>query len=107
MNIGPTIKKLRKQKGLNQKEFSAAIDISQTALSQIETGLTKPQKTTLNKICEELNVPEQVLILLSLEESDVPEKNKDLYDTLYPAVKDFITKIFYEDDKKVLASESE
>lgn len=102
MNLGPTIKNLRKQKGLSQIELSSKVGITQTALSQIENSTTTPHKSTLSKICEELSVPEQVLVILSLENEDIPEDKKLMFETLYPTIKDFMLKIFYEDDKKVL-----
>lgn len=102
MNIGPTIKKLRKQKGLTQTELCAQVGINQTALSQIENGSTTPHKSTMSKICDVLNVPEQVLVILSLEDEDIPEDKRLMFDTLYPTVKEFMLKIFYEDDEKEL-----
>ena len=38
MNIGKTIANLRKAKELNQIEFAKTVGISQTSLSQIESG---------------------------------------------------------------------
>lgn len=102
MNIGPTIRRLRKQKGLSQTEFGNLTGITQTTLSQIENGQTTPHKATLSKICEVLNVPEQLLVVLSIEEEDVPENKRNMYDTLYPTIKDFMMKIFYEEDEKPL-----
>ncbi|MDX2362393.1 MAG: helix-turn-helix transcriptional regulator [Crocinitomicaceae bacterium] len=98
MNVGPTIKRLRKEKGLNQTAFSLAVGITQTALSQIETGLRKPQKSTVEKICRELDIAEPLLVILSLEDSDIPEDKKKMFEMLYPTVKDLMLKIFYEDD---------
>lgn len=103
MNIGPTIRKLRKQKGLSQTEFGTLTGITQTTLSQIENGQTTPHKATLSKICEVLNVPEQLLVILSIEEGDVPENKKEMFETLYPTIKDFMIKIFYEEDEKPLS----
>lgn len=102
MNVGPTIKKLRKQKGLNQTDFSNEIGITQTALSQIESGATSPHKSTLERICSGLGIPEQVLVILSLENEDVPDDKKLMFDTLYPTVKEFMLKIFYEHEHKEL-----
>lgn len=102
MNVGPTIKKLRKKMALSQSELGIQVGITQTALSQIENGTTTPHKSTLVKICAELGVPEQVLIILSLENEDIPEDKRLMFDTLYPTVKQFMIKIFYEDDNNEL-----
>ena len=52
MDIGNVIKELRKEKGLNQTDFAELIGITQTALSQIETGFARPNPGTLKGICE-------------------------------------------------------
>ena len=82
MNIGQTIGKLRKEKELNQIDFAKKIGISQTSLSQIESGKKSPSKTTLKSICKALELSELHLYLLSFDESDVPEHKRDLYKQL-------------------------
>lgn len=100
MNIGSTIKRLRKEKGMSQKEFGDACGISQTSLSQIENGVTIPHKSSLENICKVLEIPEEVLLLLSLEGADIPDERKKMFETLYPTVRDLMFKIFYEDGKQ-------
>jgi len=57
MDIGIKILKLRNSKNLSQPELSHRLGISQTALSEIETGKTKKIDFLLvNKICKEFNV---------------------------------------------------
>lgn len=103
MNIGIVIRNLRKQKGLSQKEFGDKCMLSQTALSQIETGFSRPNKKTLDRICQVLEVPEFLLYLLSVEEGDVPEDKKQQYNSTYPLIKDLIINLFYEDgDKQIV-----
>ncbi len=102
MNIGAIIKNLRKQKGLNQQEFSGKCELSQTALSQIETGVARPNKNTLERICLNLEVPEYVLYLLSIEESDVPEVKKQQFNELFPVIKELMLKLFYVDDSTLI-----
>lgn len=99
MNIGPTIQKLRKQKGLNQADFKELTGLSQTALSQIERGIRTPHKANLTKICEVLKVPEHVLYLLSFDVEDVPDDKKERFKMLYPSAKDLMIKIFYEENE--------
>ena len=52
MNIGRAIKEIRKRKGLSQLDLSEATDISQTSLSQIESGNKRPNPSSLKKICK-------------------------------------------------------
>jgi transcriptional regulator with XRE-family HTH domain len=93
MNIGKSIKELRTKKGYNQKDFAALCNISQTAISQIENGVSQPSKTTLKTICKQLEVPETILYLYGMDESDIPENKKELYAILYPAIHDMIGKL--------------
>lgn len=48
--IGKIIKKMRKDKGLSQKELSKKIGISQTTLSGYETGYSNPIFETIKDI---------------------------------------------------------
>lgn len=98
MNVGPIIRQLRKEKGISQGEFGKAVHLSQTTLSQIETGTRKPQKATLEAICKELEIPEQLLIVLSMEHDDIPAEKKEMFELLFPMVKELMFKIYYQDD---------
>lgn len=100
MNIGQVIKELRKQKGLSQKEFADKVKLTQTSLSQIETGTTKPQKGTIDRICKALGINENLLLLLSVDESDVPKHKQELFNDLFPAVRNMMIKIFAEGKTK-------
>lgn len=86
MNIGNAIKILRKRKGLGQKELAEKCDISINALSQIEINSTFPQKTTIKKICEALEIPVSYLLFFSITDEDVPESKKDLFNSLNEAL---------------------
>lgn len=82
MNFGQAIKEIRKRKGMTQKELALKCDISVTALSQIETNDSLPQKSTLKSISSALEVPNTYLFYLSLERDDVPEGKRVIYDTI-------------------------
>ncbi|GAB5417018.1 MAG: hypothetical protein Crog4KO_18850 [Crocinitomicaceae bacterium] len=102
MNTGATIQKLRKGKKVNQDEFAKRIGISTAALSHIETNLSNPKTSTLQKICEELNISVELLHLLSLDESSIPEQNRESYGNMFPQVHDLMIKIFSESPDKIL-----
>ena len=86
MNIGSAIKSARKKAGLTQYELAERVGITQTSLSQIENGAINPSPKTQKKICEVLNISEPLLYILSIDEHDVPEEKKKLYETLYPSL---------------------
>ena len=48
--VGRAVKGLRSATGMNQMTFASATGISQSYLSQIETGERTPSSSTINKI---------------------------------------------------------
>lgn len=94
MNIGNAIKEIRKEKGMSQREFASASGLTQTSLSQIESGLKRPNPGSLKKICDTLGISETVLYLLATEIDDIPEKNRAVYGQLFPNLKKAFVDIF-------------
>jgi transcriptional regulator with XRE-family HTH domain len=97
MEIGTAIKKIRTEKGLTQGNLAEKCQISQTSLSQIEKNLKRPSAKNLSKICHELNVPEPILHLMSIQESDVPERKREAFSQLYPVIQNMITSLVVKD----------
>ncbi|MDC0751199.1 MULTISPECIES: helix-turn-helix domain-containing protein [Enterococcus] len=62
MSIGENIKKIRKENGLTQAEFSKKIGISRTYLSDLENNRKSPSVETLDKMAEKLGVSTTYLI---------------------------------------------
>ena len=57
MSVGTKIRKLRIQNKLSQPELASKLNISQTALSEIESGKTKKVDFLfMHKVCEVFNV---------------------------------------------------
>lgn len=98
MNIGTTINRLRKEKRLSQSELAESAGITQTSLSQIENGLNRPNQKTLDAICNKLGIAEPLLYILSIDETDVPDNKKAIYDALFPLIKEMMSKLFSEGD---------
>ena len=97
MNIGITIRKIRKRKKLSQKELSRISNISQTYISQIESGEKNPSIAIIEKIGDVLNVPFQIISFLSLDNdiSSIPESKQESYKQIEPAVKAMIEEFFF------------
>lgn len=93
MKIGQAFKIIRKHKAISQMDFAAQIGISQTSLSQIESDIKRPSVITMKKMCELLNIPEPLIYLLATEETDIPESRKQMYNALYPTLKNVIFQI--------------
>lgn len=50
MNVGDNIKKLRKEKGLQQKQIAIELDIDQSNYNKIENGKREPSLDLINKL---------------------------------------------------------
>ena len=92
MNLGTAIKTIRKQMGFSQRELAEKCNISVNALCQIEINNTFPQKSTINKICEVLEVPTSYLLFFSISDEDVPVENRNLFNSLKPTIKNLLLK---------------
>ena len=55
MVIHQRITRIRKHKGMSQKEFSAIIGVSQSYLSEVESGKSKPSLELLSGIVNRFN----------------------------------------------------
>lgn len=87
MNIGSAIKSIRCKLGMLQSELAEKCEISQTALSQIETGKKRPNPRTLTKICNALDVPTSIIYIIAMEDIDVPVTKKAAYELVFPSIK--------------------
>ncbi len=90
MDIGSTIKSLRKNKGLTQEGFATSCGISQNYLSQIENNLKEPNLSTLSKIAETLGIPISVLMFLSTSEDDVAPEKREFFNEINTHIKQLV-----------------
>jgi XRE family transcriptional regulator, regulator of sulfur utilization len=90
MDLGNTIKNVRKQRGIKQNALAEQCDISQTYLSQIESNSKEPNLSTLKKIAEKLRISLPILFFLSLDDNDIPESKKQAYLIISPTIKTLI-----------------
>jgi transcriptional regulator with XRE-family HTH domain len=102
MNIGNAIKQIRQHFGISQVELSERTGLSQTSISQIESGAKNPSKKSVKKICEAFEVPEAILYVMGMEDTDVPASRKDVFKDLFPAMKDFAIQIIGKRKSKIL-----
>ena len=56
MTVGENIKKIRKEKGLTQKELGKLCGMSEAQIGQYENGLRNPKMETLKKIANALDI---------------------------------------------------
>lgn len=94
MDLGTTIKKLRKQKDMTQEIFAGMCGITQTYLSQIENNQKEPNLSILKTISEKLEVPLPIIFYLSMNEEDVPEEKRKAFEMVSPSVKSLVHEFF-------------
>jgi len=102
MNLGNAIMSVRKQMGMKQCELAEACGISQTSLSQIETGLKRPSLRTQKKICEVFEIPDSVLYILGMQDTDIPENKKEVYGLIFPSIRTLVLQLVTTKDNKMV-----
>ncbi len=102
MNLGYAIRSVRKQVGITQYELAERCNISQTSLSQIENSVKRPSTRTIKRVCEVLEVPESVIYILGMQETDVPTSKKGVYDMLFPSIRNLALQIVGNEHKQML-----
>tara|TARA_R110001599_G_scaffold236239_1_gene435467 strand:+ start:1235 stop:1531 length:297 start_codon:yes stop_codon:yes gene_type:complete len=96
MNIGKGIKVVLSKRKLTQKDLAERSGMSETSISLLIKNKTQPRKETLDRIASVLDVKPEILMLLSVEKSDVPEERKDIYDVLWPNIESNLIHLFTE-----------
>ena len=94
MDIGTTIKGIRQGMDQTQVEFAEGVGMTQTNLSCLELNKSTPGSGTLKKIADYTGVAVPIILLNSIEESDVPEKNRPKFDKQWPTVMKHAMKVF-------------
>jgi transcriptional regulator with XRE-family HTH domain len=94
MDLGMTIKNIRKQKALTQGNLANKCGISQTYLSQIEKNQKEPNFSTLKSISAGLKMPLPILFFLSMTQEDVPPQKRKAFQIVSPSVKSLLNEFF-------------
>ncbi len=92
--IGKTIKQIRKEKKISQKDLADNVGISVSYLSLIENERKKPLVTMLEKICIELEVPLPVLFFLSLNDIEVSIEKREAFSMISAPMKSYLFDLF-------------
>lgn len=97
---GECLKKIRKGLGLNQTEFGDKVDISQTHLSQIESGLKMPSRELLENISFVFDIPMGVIYLSMAKEEELTHNTRKILHK-YEAVFETLLNEFLVKNKKI------
>lgn len=90
MDIGNTIKELRRQKGLKQNELAEKAQITQAYLSKIENNSKEPTISSLKAIANSLDVPLPILFFRSMTIEDVEPEKRIAFEILLPSIKGIV-----------------
>lgn len=102
MNLGLAIRSVRRQLSITQYDLAEKCGVSQTSLSQIENGVKRPSNRTIKKICEVLDMPEAIIYILAIQDTDVPDSKKNVYEMLYPSIKNLALQIVGSEHKQFI-----
>lgn len=83
MEVGKKIREIRKEKKLTQKELGKACGIDEANIRKYENGKQKPKVENLKKIADALDVPIQILLGLSQDQTHVIVED-DKFGFIYP-----------------------
>lgn len=95
MDIGSTLREMRRRKNITQSELGAALGgVSQTYLSQIEVNAKEPSPEMLRKICAFYGVPVAVVIWQSTGDKDISKKKLKAWKLIKPNVDELLKSFF-------------
>ena len=91
MNIGNALRDIRQTvAGRRQNEVALSAGISQTYLSQIESGKKIPTQDVVEKLCKEYKVPVAFVVWQAMEMKDVDKSKQKAFSRIKPIVDDMI-----------------
>jgi len=90
MDLGSTIKKIRKQKNQTHFEFASRCGMTELYLSEIENNSKEPTLPTLKVISKTLNISLPILFFLSMTEEDVQPNKRKAFGMVSPYAKSLV-----------------
>ena len=94
MNLGAAINTLRRVQLIKQGELAEQIKMSQSYLSQIESGNKIPSHKTVEKICKVLKVPVFALYFFATEDEDVQREHLAKFKENRPKISELVISSF-------------
>jgi len=94
MDISQTIVEIRKHRSMTQGELAKIVGITTDDISNIEQRKQNTSQEILGKIADALDVPLEVMQLLSLNEDQIPELKRKMFHQLSGPFKDLLRTAF-------------
>jgi len=95
-NIGNAILKIRKARKVTQHELSDALGITQTHLSQVESGKKQPSLALIERVEYHFGIPVSVIMWAGVKENQVSIGKRESFRVLKPVIDDLIESLFFE-----------
>ena len=92
MDYGKALSVVRAAKGLSQKDLATLIDKTPSYISRIEKDERTPSMNTINLICERLEIPITLFMLLGKKYENMDKFDKRLLDEMGSELLQIITK---------------
>lgn len=97
MQIGKSIKSLRRKQGMSQKKLAHLAKISQTQLSKIEKDINYPKQATFLALAKALNIKPFIIIVNAVDINDAPQKAQPAFNEFWQPIKLQILNFFEND----------
>lgn len=94
MEVGNTLKKLRKQLDLSQEEFGEIVGVQKSHISLIENGKSFPSRKMMEKVSESFGVPVPIMELRSLDKFSVSRDKRELFELLKPVIDNLVDSLY-------------
>lgn len=91
MNLGAALKRVRFEKGMKQIDVAAKAKVSQTYLSQLESGNKEASQSVVRGLCKVYDIPIATLYWMAMEPSDVKKSKLAIYNKLKPTIDELVT----------------
>lgn len=95
-DIGKSITKIRKARNLSQQDLATALGITQTHLSQIESGKGNASQALLERVEYHFGIPLAVLMWAGIKEQHVAPEKREAFIVLKPAIDILIESFFFQ-----------
>lgn len=93
MDIGKTIKKIRKRLGMTQVQLAEKSGIRQIHISLIESGKRKPSEETINNIGLAFGINGDAVLMYAMELENINPKHKESFQMIEKSMKTLIEEI--------------
>lgn len=92
MELGSTIRRLRKERKMTAKSVAQKAGISFNALSAIEKNRSFPTKATLYKICQAIEMPLYLVLIECVTIDDIPPERREVFQAIWTPIVEYLKK---------------